>query len=413
MKATEIGLGLLGYGTVGKGIHDLLAANGKEIEQRRGVRLTIRKIAVRELSNHLEVEQSLLSTNPLAVVNDPSCQLVAEVMGGEEPALQCISAAIASKRPTATANKLVVAKHWPTLIELARQNNVGFRYESAVCAGIPILSSIKVGLAGNHIESITGIVNGTTNFILTRMREANLEFEEALSEAKDLGYAEADPSSDVDGWDAAYKLSILASVSTNRWLDPDLIKRQSIRGISRSTIQAASALGCQVKLAARFSNAREATLAKVEPVFAMPSHALFAVDGTENIVQISASPVGRLQFRGSGAGAGTTASGVVSDLIQLAIELKDGRPCIPNPVIGEIQPSRKSEAESSFAVITSDESGSNRTAIERLLRPIQIVNSHTFVGGAVFVTECCSQEIFLERIAAASEDISEFYEVLK
>ncbi len=412
MKMTEIGIGLLGFGTVGKGIHDLLEANGDEIAQRRGVRLSIRKVAVRDFAKHKSVDPSMLTTDTLAVVNDPACQVIAEVMGGEEPALQCISRALELKKPTATANKLVVASHLRTLIELARKNETGFLFEAAVCAGIPILSSLERGIAGNHIEGVTGILNGTTNFILTRMKDANLEFEEALAEATDLGYAEADPSSDVDGWDGAYKLSILASLSTGQWLNPELVRRKSIRQISKSTIHAAAALGCKIKLAARFSNSEGSRMATVEPVFVFPSHALFGVDGTENIVQIEARPVGKLEFRGSGAGAGTTASGVVSDLIQMAVDLKNGHQGVPDPILGDLSIQRNTTAPAAFAVVINDDSGVDLNSLERSLRPIQIVNSHTFFSGTVYLTEACSKEIFVERIASASDFAREFYEVL-
>ena len=232
--APSVGIGLLGLGVVGSGVLRALRDNAKTYAQRSGRRPDVRRIAVRDPARprELEVDPALLTTDPLSLVADPSIDIVVEVMGGEDPAAACIEAALRAGKPVVTANKEVMAKRGPQLLALAQRAGVTLAYEASVGGGIPIIAPLMRDLQANEIVRLQAIINGTTNFILTAMAQDGVSYDAALAEAQRRGYAEADPSADVDGTDAAYKLAILASLAFHTTVHPDNVYREGITALA-------------------------------------------------------------------------------------------------------------------------------------------------------------------------------------
>lgn len=312
--SAKVGIGLLGFGTVGVGIHDLLVANAASIAERRGVSLSLNRVGVRDLSKPRAASFGRLTDDLMAVVEDPETHVVAEVMGGVEPARALIRRALELGKPVATANKELMAKHGAQLLAHARENGVGLRYEASVGGGIPVLAALDRQLQANRIEKIEGIVNGTCNYILTRMEHEGKPFEEILKDAQAIGFAEADPSADVDGFDSAYKLTILASIATGKAVDWTTVNREGIRGVSLDDVAAAKAEGKRIKLVAKM----DGSSLSVAPEVVDAEHPLYSVMGGENAIAITGSPLGTVTLRGPGAGAGPTASAVMGDVVELA-----------------------------------------------------------------------------------------------
>lgn len=310
-------LGMLGLGTVGSGVVKLLAQHKH---------LQMKKIAVRDLAK----ERATTTTCPITtdvneIIDDPEIEVLVEVMGGEEPALSYIKRALEKRKHIVTANKEVLAKHGPSLFALAREKGVTIFFEASVAGGIPLISTIQRGLGANQFTAVTGILNGTTNFILSNMEERGLSYETALAEAQALGFAEADPSADVDGHDVAYKLSILAALSFQRFVKPTDIYRQGIREITPDDLALAKEFGYRIKLVgtARSTSSEEKSLAvRVHPTLVPLSHPLAAVSGSNNCILVTGDAVGEIIMVGPGAGSLPTASAVVGDIINLESALK-------------------------------------------------------------------------------------------
>lgn len=298
-------IGLLGFGCVGGGVWDILNHEADRIAELCGDRVEVARIGVRDLGRPRTAPRELFTDDCLSICTDPSLAAVIEVTGGVDPTWSWLEAAIRSGKPVVTANKELLAKRWGELMALGGK----VRYEAAVCAGVPVIQTLREALATDSVESILGVMNGTTNYILTRMEREGLGFDEILADAQRLGYAEADPTSDVDGWDAAYKLRILSRLAGDRhagdW------QCQGIRTIQLEDLEAARALGYRIKLLAQWPPAR------VEPTLIPLDHPLAALEGTENGVSLGAKYAGRLTITGRGAGANPTAAGVVADLICL------------------------------------------------------------------------------------------------
>ena len=332
--SSDIGIGLLGLGTVGSGVAGALSANGAEIARVAGAPLTIRRALVRDKNRKRAVElgHSLLTLNPADVVEDDTIDIVVELLGGEEPAHSLIQAALKQGKHVVTGNKEVIAKYGPSLMTLARTNGVGLRFEAAVGGGIPIIAPLRRDLAGNQVIAISAIINGTTNYILTRMAQEGASFEEALAEAQSLGYAEADPTSDVEGIDAAYKLAIMASLGFKTRVEHAAVYREGIASLEARDFQYADELGYAIKLIARADRVPEGILARVVPTLVPYTDPLANVDGVINAVQVEGDLVGRVTFQGPGAGAGPTASAVLGDVIHLARVVTSGTTELPLPV---------------------------------------------------------------------------------
>ena len=313
-----LGVGLLGLGTVGSGVARVLLTKADALERRIGRAVELRKVLVRDPTRPRSVELSVpLVTDPNAVLDDPDIDVVVEVMGGEEPARSLILQAVERGKHVVTANKEVMAKHGPDILEAALANNVTVAYEASVGGGIPLIGPFQLDLAANEITSVVGIVNGTTNYILTRMTESGAGFDEALKEAQDLGYAEPDPTNDVEGWDAAYKLAILASLAFGAPVSPEHVHREGITQVSQRDILYAAEMGYRIKLLAIARLVSGQVEARVHPALVHQGSMLASVDGSFNAVEVTGDLIGPALFYGRGAGSEPTASAVVADLIAL------------------------------------------------------------------------------------------------
>lgn len=313
----KISLGLLGLGTVGTGVAKVLSKFDN---------IEIKKIAVKNINKPRNIEglsNSILTDNPYEVVNDPDIQILVEVVGGVEPAFDLIKTAMKNGKHIVSANKELIAKHGEELFELSKQYNVAILYEAAVAGGIPIIMPLKMSLAGNKIKRIAGILNGTTNYILTKMQQEKSEFNAVLKEAQDLGYAEADPSGDVQGHDAAYKIAILASLAFDKRIDINQIYREGIDKITPVDIEYANEFGYKIKLIAQAQSVEGEKLdIRVHPMLVPDAHNLASINNVLNAVFVEGDAVGQVMFTGPGAGELPTASSVTGDIMCLAGELQ-------------------------------------------------------------------------------------------
>ena len=321
MSCSVSGIGLAGFGTVGSGVWKILEEHGRLIESRSqgSAAMEIRKIAVRVLSKKREgnTPAELFTTSLMEVVENPSVDIVVELIGGTEAAFDLVTGALKAGKPVVTGNKALLAERGTELFAISKETNTPIYFEAAVAGGIPIIKAVQQSLVGNQIESIAGIINGTSNYILQRMTEAGLGYPEALKEAKDLGYAEADETLDVNGWDAAHKAIILGSIAHGFLIN---YKDVYVRGIEKVTpldIQFASDLGYVVKLLSLvIANKDGGIEIRTQPSFLSKTHILASVHGVFNAVAIKGDHLGESLFYGRGAGQGPTASSVVSDLVE-------------------------------------------------------------------------------------------------
>src|ERR1700686_4578076 len=311
-----LGVGLLGLGTVGTGVARVLLAKKDALERRIGRPVQICKVLVRDLDKPRSLSLPLVG-HAEEVIDDPAVDIVVELIGGDEPAQTFILQAIERGKHVVTANKEVMAKHGPTILAAAAERGVSVAYEASVGGGIPLIGPFQLDLAANDITSVVGIVNGTTNYILTRMTESGATFAEALREAQDLGYAEPDPTNDVEAWDAAYKLAILASLAFGAPVMPEQISREGITQVSQRDILYAGEMGYRIKLLAIARLVGGQVEARVHPSLVHQGSMLASVNGSFNAVQVEGDLIGTALFYGRGAGSEPTASAVVADLIAL------------------------------------------------------------------------------------------------
>ena len=316
----EISIGMLGCGVVGSQVARLLSEDSGDFTERSGARLALKKIAVRNLSAPREnISSQLLTTDAESIVTDPSIDIIIEVMGGIEPARTLLLTAISQKKSVITANKALLAKHGAELFEAADKNGVDLYYEAAVGGAIPILRPLRESIVGDHVHRIMGIVNGTTNYILTKMDERGSEFALALKEAQDLGFAEANPSADVDGNDAAAKAAILAGLAFHTRVSIDDVYCEGISKISSRDVQVAHDIDHIIKLLAIAESTPDNQISvRVHPTLIPREHPLAAVRNSFNAIFVEAESAGELMFYGRGAGGAPTASAVLGDLIAIA-----------------------------------------------------------------------------------------------
>jgi homoserine dehydrogenase len=312
-------VGLLGLGTVGGGTVTVLQRNAEEITRRAGREIRITLAAVRDLNKARDVETKgiKLTANPAHVVNDPDIQIVVELIGGDSLAYDLVMQAIENNKHVVTANKALIAKHGNEIFAAAQEKGVMVAFEAAVAGGIPIIKAIREGLAGNQIQWLAGIINGTGNFILTEMRDKGRDFAEVLNEAQELGYAEADPTFDVEGIDAAHKLTILASIAFGIPLQFEKTYTEGISTITREDVVYAEELGYRIKHLGLTRRTEQGVELRVHPTL-IPERRLIAnVDGVMNAVLVMGDAVGPTLYYGAGAGAEPTASAVVADLVDV------------------------------------------------------------------------------------------------
>jgi homoserine dehydrogenase len=325
MKTVEVGL--LGLGTVGQGTVRILEEKAALLESRLGARLAVRRAAVRDAGRARDVplDRRQLTTDPLAVVDDPNVAVVVEVMGGIEPARTLLLRAIANGKAVVTANKALLALHGPELYRAAAEAGVDLGFEASVGGGIPLVRAIKEGLAANHTEALYGIINGTSNYILTRMSDEGAPFAEVLAAAKEQGYAEADPTMDIEGIDAAHKLAVLVALAFGHPVEFGRIYTEGISRITPTDLRFARQFGYRVKLLAIAKEDAEGAIeARVHPTMIPAEHPLAAVGGVFNALFVKGDATGPVLLYGRGAGALPTGSAVVSDLVDIARNLLAG-----------------------------------------------------------------------------------------
>ena len=315
----KIKIALLGLGNVGRGVWKIFEANRDEIRKRSGYDVEIAKILVRDMqkARGVEVPTELLTTSYKDIIEDDEIKIVIELMGGIEPAKDYILQAIKQGKHIVSANKMLLAKMGDELFEEADKHGVKFQYEASVAGGIPIISSINDSLTANKVEKMYGIINGTTNYILSQMELEGMEFDVALKEAQDKGYAEADPTSDIESYDAQYKLAILASLAFGTKIEVEDVYREGITSITSEDIKFAKELGLRIKLLATVKEDEKGLELRVHPTMIPATHPLANVYDAFNAIFIKGNAVGELMFYGRGAGDLPTGSAVVSDIISI------------------------------------------------------------------------------------------------
>ncbi|HIY02352.1 MAG TPA: homoserine dehydrogenase [Candidatus Blautia faecipullorum] len=324
MEKKVIHAALLGLGTVGTGVYKVLKAQRDEMEAKLGSVVEIKKIMVRNLEKAAAKvdDPSVLTNSWEEIVSDPDIDIIIELIGGIEPARTYILSALESGKHVVSANKDLIAVHGKELLDMAESHQVDFLFEAAVAGGIPIIRPLKQCLAGNHMKEVMGIVNGTTNFILTKMTQEGMEFQEALDLATELGYAEADPTADIEGLDAGRKVAILASVAFNSRVVFDDVYIEGITKITSRDILYAKEMGCDIKLIGMARNTVDGIEAYVCPMLLPSSHPLSSVNDSYNAVFVQGDAVGDAMFYGRGAGELPTASAVVGDVFDIARDIK-------------------------------------------------------------------------------------------
>ena len=325
-------IGVLGCGNVGSAFVELVTERSKEIEARTGIQLEVVRVAVRNLSRNrdIELDPALLTNDAATVVSDPDVDLVVEVIGGIEPARELIVAALTAGKPVVTANKELLANVGVELYEVAEQRGVDLLFEAAVAGGIPIVRALRESLRGEAISRVMGIVNGTTNYILTKMSELQMPYAAALAEAQRLGYAERDPTADVEGFDAGAKAAIMATIVSGSKVVAGQVYHEGISNLTLADIEVARRLGYVVKLLAVIDIDRDAASGegsvgvRVHPAMVPTTHPLASVRDSFNAVFVEGGAVGSLMFYGRGAGGHPSASAVLGDVIDAAVNLVKG-----------------------------------------------------------------------------------------
>ena len=311
-----ISIGMLGCGVVGSQVARLLQSDEQELSERSGALLVLKKIGVRSTSAREGINPSMITTDLNSIVSDPEINIVIEVMGGIEPARTLILEAIKNKKSVITANKALLATHGHELFNAADAAKVDLYYEAAVAGAIPIIRSMRESLAGDQITRVMGIVNGTTNYILTKMAEEGRDFNDVLNEAQALGYAEADPTADIEGHDAAAKAALLASLAFHSTVIIDEVYCEGISAITIDDVNAAKAMGSVIKLLAIAElTLKDEISVRVHPVMLPNSHPLASVRNAFNAVYVESEAAGQLMFYGRGAGGAPTASAILGDLV--------------------------------------------------------------------------------------------------
>jgi len=320
----EIKVGIIGFGTVGAGVAANLLSNGDVIAKRTGVKLVLSKIADIDIKSDrgVKVPKKILTTDAMALIKE--VDVVVELVGGTTIAKDFIMAALKLGKPVVTANKALLAKKGEELFAAAEKSKADIYYEASVAGGIPIIKALREGLVANRIQKIYGILNGTCNYILTRMEREGLDFEPILKDAQALGYAEAEPSLDIDGFDTAHKAAILASLAYGEWFGLDPIHIEGIRDISLTDLRFADELGYRIKLLAIIKQVKEDVQIRVHPTLIPKNTLLAGISEVFNGVMVNGDYVGDSLYYGRGAGRNATASAVVADLVDVALNLKFG-----------------------------------------------------------------------------------------
>ena len=351
----KINVGLIGAGTVGGGTYKILTENFNEIYRKTGKEIVVFALAEKDTKRAKEVvdDKTLIFEDAFDLVKDQNIHIVVELIGGTGISKDLVVEALKNNKHVVTANKALIAMHGEELVDLAIKHNVNLSYEAAVAGGIPIIKAIREGLAANKIEWIAGILNGTTNYILTEMKENNLTFEVALKQAQELGFAEADPTFDIEGVDAAHKITILASIAFGIPINFNAAHIEGISNLAQKDIVYAEELGYKIKLLGITKNTNDAIELRVHPTLIPEKRLVANVDGAMNAVLVKGDMVGPTMYYGAGAGSEPTASAVVADIIDLARNLESNN-TTTIPILGFIKDEIKEKKILSIEDITSE-----------------------------------------------------------
>jgi homoserine dehydrogenase len=351
----KINVGLIGAGTVGGGTYKILKENFNEIYRKTGKEIVVFALAEKDTKRAKEVvdDKTLIFEDAFDLVKDQNIHIVVELIGGTGISKDLVVEALKNNKHVVTANKALIAMHGEELVDLAIKHNVNLSYEAAVAGGIPIIKALKEGLVANKIEWIAGILNGTTNYILTEMKENNLAFEVALKQAQELGFAEADPTFDIEGVDAAHKITILASIAFGIPINFNAAHIEGISNLAQKDIIYAEELGYKIKLLGITKNTNDAIELRVHPTLIPEKRLVANVDGAMNAVLVKGDMVGPTMYYGAGAGSEPTASAVVADIIDLARNLESNNTTLI-PILGFVKNAIKAKKMLSIEETTSE-----------------------------------------------------------
>lgn len=354
----DIGVGLLGLGVIGTQVAAHLLQNSDSLSSHLGRSIVLRRVLVRDVgaSRSISLPDGILTDDFDAVLNDPDIQIVVEVMGSEEPAASYLTRLLQKGKSVVTANKEVMAKHGPSLMEAADRSGAKLRFEASVGGGIPIIGPLRNDLLANDISSVRAIINGTTNYILTKMAKEGVAFAVALAEAQNLGYAEPDPTNDVEGIDAAYKIAILASLAFHTAIAPQQVYCEGITKLQSEDFEFASELGYEIKLLAIAQRTDDGVQARVHPALLHKESMLAKVEGAFNAVEVCGDLVGPVVFYGQGAGPAPTTSAIIGDLLSVARSGDNGAPARPWSAL-PIKPMAELVTQYYLRVSIADQSG--------------------------------------------------------
>lgn len=381
-----IKIAVLGYGTVGSGVVEVINTNNAVINERIGEALEVKYVLdLREFPG-TPVEK-LITHNFEDIVNDEEVKIVVEVMGGIEPAYTFVKKSLLAGKSVATSNKALVAKHGAELLAIAKEKNINFLYEASVGGGIPIIRPLASSLTGDVIEEITGILNGTTNYMMTKMYNENADYDAVLKEAQAMGYAERDPSADVEGHDACRKIAILASIISGKQVDFEDIYTEGITEVSLEDIQYAKAMGMKIKLLASCKRSGEKLCAIVAPHLVSKSHPLYNIEDVFNAIFVKGNMLGDSMFYGSGAGKLPTASAVVGDIVEAAKNPNSSMMATWDADRVELE--EKKDIVKKFFVRVKGDEEVLKADLENAFGTIQVVN--VVEGEFGFVTEVMSE----------------------
>ena len=351
----KINIGLIGAGTVGGGTYKILKENFSEIFRKTGKEIVVFALAEKDIKKAKSIvdDNTIIYEDAFDLVKDENIHIVLELIGGTGVSKDLVKEAIKNKKHVVTANKALIAMHGEELVSLAHKHNVNLAYEAAVAGGIPVIKAVREGLAGNKIEWVVGILNGTTNYILTEMKENNLTFDVALKQAQELGFAEADPTFDIEGVDAAHKITILASIAFGIPINFEAAHIEGISNLDQKDIIYAEELGYKIKLLGITKCNNETVELRVHPTLIPEKRLVANVDGPMNAVLVQGNMVGPTLYYGAGAGSEPTASAVVADIIDLARNIESNN-TTPIPILGFIDGEIKEKKMLSIEDITSE-----------------------------------------------------------
>ncbi len=388
-----IKIAILGYGTIGSGVVEVLNTNRESIAKRAGDEIEVKYILdLRDFPGDPMEDKVIHDYNVIA--EDPEVQVVVEAMGGVEPAYTFVKRALLAGKNVTTSNKALVAKHGAELIAIAKEQNINFLFEASVGGGIPIIRPLNSSLTADEIEEITGILNGTTNYMLSKMTFEGLEFDDVLKDAQSRGYAEADPTADVEGYDACRKIAILTALVCGQQVDFEDIYTEGISSITADDIKYANVMGRVIKLLATSKKTEEGYCAMVAPFMLSQQHPLYSVNDVFNAIFVHGNVLGDAMFYGSGAGKLPTASAVVADIVDIAKHLHKN--ILISWSSGKLNLVDSKKAENRFFVRTTEA----KERVKSVFGEVEFVEAPDVAGEIGFITGIMTEEAFEEKAEA-------------